>query len=174
MFSDPEKNIAQLVVDPGYVVADLGSGAGHYSIALAKAVEETGTVYAIEVQQDLLTKLQLQAQKEGLKNIKTIWADFEDVNGTTLQSQSVDRVIISNTLFQLPDKEGALKEAYRILKPGGRFLLVDWLDSFGGLGPQMEHIVPPNQGRQLSESAGFIFDKDILAGEHHYGMIFKK
>lgn len=174
MFSDPEKNISQLVVDPGYVVADLGSGAGNYSIALAKAVESTGTVYAIEVQQDLLTKLQLHAQQAGLKNIKTIWADFEDVNGSTLPTESVDRVVISNTLFQLPDKEGALKEAYRILKSGGKFLLVDWVDSFGGLGPQPEHIVPPNQGRKLSESAGFVFEKDIMAGEHHYGMIFKK
>ena len=67
-----------------------------------------------------------------------------------------------------------MKEALRILKPKGQLLLIDWSESFGGIGPHANQVITPDMARVLCESAGFIFDKHIKVGDHHYGMIFKK
>lgn len=174
MFSDPLRNIQQLGVDPGMRVADLGSGAGFYSLELAKVVGETGRVFAIDVQQELLTKLKNQARNQSLTNIEVIWGDIDELNGSKLQDNSVDRVLVANILFQSDDKDVLAKEARRILKPGGMLLLVDWSDSFGGLGPQPSRIISEEQGKAIFENAGFSFLRDIKAGEHHYGIVFKK
>lgn len=174
MFSQPEKNIEQFAVDPGMKVVDLGSGAGFYSLAMAKSVGKTGKVFAVDVQQELLLRLKNEAFKAGLENIEIIWGDIDEENSTRLADNSVDRVLIANTLFQTDDKDAVSKEAYRILKPKCTALLIDWSDSFGGLGPHNSRIIKPEQGKIIFEKAGFSFLRNIRAGDHHYGMIFIK
>lgn len=174
MFSQPEKNIEQFHIDPGMSVADLGAGAGFYSIPLAKAVGPSGKVYAVDVQKDLLSKLQNDSQVAKAYNIKLVWGDLDEPKGSTLPNESVDRVVIANTLFQVEEKDILIEEAYRILRKNGKLLFVDWIDSFGGLGPQSKDIIKPDVARTLFESNDFSFLKDIKAGEHHYGFVMKK
>lgn len=172
MFSQPEKNLEQFHVDPGMSVADLGSGSGFYSLAASTMVGSSGKVYAIEVQKELVDKLQNEARHRNIENIFTIWGDIESPHGTTLADAIVDRVIIANTLFQVLHKEGLLKEARRILKPKGKVLLVDWTDSHGGLGPHPKKVITAKMAREIFEQHGFIFDRSVTVGDHHYGMIF--
>lgn len=174
MFLEPEKNLSQFHIDPGMSVLDLGSGAGYYTFLLAKIVGPSGKIYALDVQQELLSKLKKDATDKNLSNIEIIWSDLDEVNGTTLRDNSVDRVLIANTLFQMEKKDVFISEAYRVLKPKGKMLLIDWSDSYGGLGPKASDVVKPDAARVLSEQAGFIFQKSIMAGEHHYGMVFSK
>ena len=174
MFSNPEKNIEQFHVDPGMSVADLGSGAGFYSIALAKVVGPSGRVYAVDIQKELLSKIQTDAAAQGVHNIKLVWGDLDEVGGTKLPDRSVDRATITNTLFQIENKDALIDEAHRILKPNGKLLFVDWKDSYGGLGPQPKEIITYDVARTLFESNGFVFEKDIQTGDHHYGFVLKK
>lgn len=174
MFSQPDKNIDQFHVDPGMLVADLGSGAGFYAIALAKKVGPSGRVYAVDVQKELLSKIQNDAMSQGVHNIKLVWGDLSEKKGSTLHDNSVDRVVIANTLFQIEDRDIVIEEAYRILKPKGKLLFVDWRDSYGGLGPKPKDIIKPDVARVLFESNSFEFEKDIIAGDHHYGFVLKK
>jgi len=174
MFSQPDKNIDQFHVDPGMSVADLGSGSGFYTIALAKKVGSAGRVYSIDVQKELLSKIQNEARNQGVHNIKLIWGDLNAKKGSNLLDSFVDRVVVANLLFQVEDKDEVIEEAYRILKPKGKLLFVDWRDSFGGLGPQPKDIVKPDVARVLFEENGFEFEKEIMAGDHHYGFVFKK
>lgn len=174
MFSDPQKNVDQFAVDPGMKVADLGSGAGFYSLALARTVGENGQIYAVDIQQDLLMKLKKEADSENLENIEIIWGNIEDPKGSQLKDDGVDRVILANVLFQTKDKEAAVKEAHRILKPKGTLLYIDWSDSFGGLGPAAHYLVSESQAKSIFEKVGFEHVRNIDAGDHHYGMIFKK
>lgn len=174
MFSQPEKNIEQFSVDPGMKVVDMGSGAGFYTLSLAKFVGKTGRVFAVDVQQELLLKLKNEAFKNGLENIEIVWGDIDEENSTRLSDNSVDRVLIANTLFQADDKDAVAKEAFRILKPKCTVLVIDWTDSFGGLGPHTSRIIKPEQTKVIFERAGFKFLRDIRAGDHHYGIIFVK
>jgi arsenite methyltransferase len=173
-FSNPERNIEQLSLSPGMVVADFGAGAGFLAVAAAEAVGEDGKVYVLDIQQELLTKATHLAKEHHLDTLAFVRADLEAPEGSTLPESSVDVVIISNLLFQAEDKRAIVKEAYRILRNGGRMLVVDWRESFGGLGPQPEHIFPEDQARAVAESAGFSCMQEIDAGVYHYGLIYKK
>lgn len=174
MFAHPEKNVEQFNIEPGMSIADFGAGVGFYSIALAKAVGPSGRVYAIDIQKDLLSKLQNDAEKENLHNIKLIWSDLDLPKSSTLDDNDIDRVVIANVLFQLEDKDIILEEARRILKPGGKMLFIEWRDSFGGMGPRQEDVVREDVAKTLIESHGFKFERDINTGDHHYGFVVKK
>lgn len=174
MFSEPTKIIEQCGIQAGQEIADLGSGSGFYSLAAGRALMATGKVYAIDVQKDLLSKLKNQATKEGIYNLEVVWGDIEKPNGTKLRDSSVDLTMLCNVLFQIENKPGIIKEIKRILKPGGRTLLVDWGDSFGGIGPHAGSVVKKDVARDMFEKAGFHVDREIQAGSQHYGFIFKK
>ncbi len=174
MFSDPIKNVEQASIRLGSVVADLGSGSGHYAKASARAVGESGKVYAVDIQKDMLTRLKNDAGKEGFQNIEIVWGDIEKIGGTKLKDELADTALITNLMFQIGDKASVAKEAYRILKHGGTLLVVDWTDSFGGLGPHADAIFSEEMAVQTFSEAGFVKQKNIKAGEHHYGIIFSK
>lgn len=174
MFSDPIKNIEQCGIQAGMDIADFGSGSGHYSIAASRALMSTGRVYAIDVDKELLSRLKNNSTKEGLYNIEVVWGNVEKPNGAKLRDSSVDLIFICNLLFQLDDKIGTINEAKRILKPGGKVLVVDWADSFGGIGPKPIDVVKKVKAKELFEKHGFSLDREISAGAHHYGFIYKK
>ena len=174
MFSDPVKNVEQCGIQAGQKIADLGAGSGFYTLAAAKALAATGLVYAVDVQKDLLTKLKNAATKEGLYNIEVVWGDAEKPGGTKLRENSIDLAFICNVLFQMEDKQSVITETKRILVHGGRALVVDWSDSFGGLGPKKEMVVSKAAATEMFEKRGFHLDREISAGAHHYGLIFKK
>jgi len=173
-FSNPKRSIEQFALEPGMEVADFGAGSGHLAVEAAEAVGEEGTVYVIDIQRDVLTKATHLAKEHHLDRLVFIRSDLETPNGSTLETESVDAVIVSNILFQLENKQGVLEEVQRILRPDGRLLLVDWRDSFGGIGPQPEHVVQEQEAREMTEKAGLVFLSDIDAGAYHYGMIFQK
>lgn len=173
MFSDPEQNVKKINIDPGMKVADLGSGAGFYSIAAAKLTGPSGRIYAIDVQKSLLEKIKKESLGQGISNVETIWTDLDEPGGAKLSDKAVDRVILANVLFQVENKDNLIKEAKRILKPNGKLLFIDWTDSYGGIGPQKSDVIKPDVARVMFEDQGFSFEKDIDVGSHHYGFVFK-
>jgi ubiquinone/menaquinone biosynthesis C-methylase UbiE len=175
-FSDPQKNIEQFGLSEGMSVADLGAGVGAYTIAAVKAVGNTGRVYAVEVQKDFLQNIKEAISREGIDddNVEVIRGDIERIGKTKIDDGIIDAAIVSNVLFQMEDKQGFLNELKRILKYGGRVLVVDWEDSFGGMGPHKDHIVSYSNARELFESENFNFIKDISAGDHHWGFVVER
>ncbi|MEK7118695.1 MAG: class I SAM-dependent methyltransferase [Patescibacteria group bacterium] len=174
MFSSPEKNIEQLHLADGGIVADFGAGSGAYTVAAAKAMHGTGKVYAIDVQKGILTRLERSCREERLGNVSFIWGDLEKLGGTKLADGSCDVVILSNILFQVPDKKAAMGEAKRVLRLGGILLVIDWMESFNNMGPTKERVFPEADGRKLAEELGFLFDRPINAGNYHYGLVLRK
>lgn len=174
MFVQPSDVVDALEMPAGSMVADFGAGSGAYTIAAALALNGSGRVYAVDVQKDLLVRLKSTATRQGIGNVDVIWGDCEKLGGTTLRDQSVDFVIIANMLFQAPDKLAVLKEAKRVLRPGGRgrILIVDWSGSFKNMGPTREQVVTEIEAKKLAESIGCITERSIPAGTHHYGILF--
>ena len=172
MFVDPNKNIAQLGLHVGMRVADFGSGTGFYVKAASAHVGNSGKVYAIEVQKGMVKRLESEIKQWKLSNVDCIWGDIENIGGTKIAEKSMDAVIISNVLFQVEDKLGLIDEAKRILKKQGKVLLIDWKESFGGMGPAPHHVVDEKKARELFTKRGFKFVENIAAGDHHYGIIF--
>ncbi len=172
MFSNPELNIAKLGLKDGMKVADLGAGMGLYSKAASKRIGSNGIVYAVEVQKDLLKKLEAEIKDWKITNIKGIWGDIEEKGGTKIADHIIDAVIISNVLFQIEDKLGLVDETKRILKKGGKVLFIDWSNSFNKMGPIPEHIINEKEVIELFSSRGLKLLEKITISDHHYGIIF--
>jgi len=172
MFLDPNKNIGQLGLREGMRVADFGAGSGFNTRAASAYVGHTGKVYAIEVQKSLVKKLEDDLREAKISNVSCIWGDIEKKGGTKLSDKSVDAIIISNVLFQVPDKLGLIDEAKRILKDDGKVLLIDWQESFGNLGPTFDTVVSKSMAEDLFHRRGFKTLETISTGPHHYGIIF--
>lgn len=177
--SGPKLIISQLDILSGQDIADLGTGAGAYALALAEKLLGNGNnsrVFAIDVQKNLLEKIQTEAEIKGFYNLKTIWGDIEAHEGTRLRDNSIDWVFLANTLFQAEDKNALLREALRIVRPGGKFILVDWSSGLGqgAIGPSSVQVIPENEAKTICENIGFEFVKNLSAGEHHYCLVFKK
>lgn len=173
MFSDPQKNIALFEIATGMKIVDLGAGSGFYSIEAAKKTGPSGRVYAVDVQQDLLNKLKNSATLAGVHNIEVVWGNIEKIGGTKLREAIADRVILSNTLFQIAveDRDNLVLEIKRLLKSGGKVMVVDW-DAGSPLSPKT--LVPRVVAEGIFQKNGFKIDKSFDAGDHHYGIIFIK
>lgn len=171
-FADPKSNILQLGLREGMKVADLGAGSGHYSIAAAGVVGIDGRVYAVDVQEEVLKHAIDSAHLIGLRNVEMVWGNIERKGGTKLRDHSMDAAILSNTLFQLAEPKQTIAEILRILKPGGRLLVVDWAGAYGGMGPHPEQVVSEHAAEELFITGGFHKLKDFRAGAHHYAIVF--
>jgi len=173
MFSDPVKNLKMFGLKETDIVADLGAGTGFYSIAAGHMVPK-GRVYAVEIVKDFLTTIKNKVKEAHLNNVEILWGDIEKIGGTKIKDNTLDAVLASNVLSQVTDKEKFILETKRILKNKGRVLLVDWSDVSSSVGPNLGGVISKNKMREMFERKGFILERDINAGAHHYGMIFTK
>jgi ubiquinone/menaquinone biosynthesis C-methylase UbiE len=172
-FADPTVNIRAMGIEPGMRVVDFGAGSGAYALAAARIVGQSGRVYAVDVQKDLLVRIKNSAAEEGIDWLEIVWGDFEKTEGSHVKNASVDVVILSNTLFQIEHIPSALAEAKRVLRKNGRLVIVDWTDSFGGMGPEPQRVVTKEKALTLAKEAGFTLFREFTAGAHHYGIILK-
>lgn len=169
---NPKTLLEKINIQPDWVVADFGSGSGHWAVELAKLVGEKGKVYAIDILRSTLESVQTLAKIHNVSNIETRWSDIEKTSG--LEQDSCDLVVISNLFFQADQSNYkiVLEEAFKVLKEDGRVLVVDW---------KPEAKIGPEQDQRAStgeiEKIGLSFFKrveKIEAGENHWGLLFFK
>lgn len=163
----PEEVVSLLHISERDVVADLGAGNGYFTVPIAKVAK---TVYAVDVQQEMLHFLKQHAEKERVENISYI---LSDVTATTIPSQSVDQGLMAFVLHEVADREAVFAEIARIMKPNGAFLLVEWEAVESDMGPPIHERIP---SQQLMDEVKKTFADVRLVHFHPsvYGIVMKK
>ncbi len=174
-FTDPEKILFAAGLTAGQTAVDLGAGSGFFSLAAAKIVGEQGMVYPVDILETALDHIAAEARMKGLRNIKTARADLEQTESAAIiPPGTIDFVIVSNILHQLRNKNNLFLEAYRLLKTGGKLLVLDWNDQPSPIGPAAAERVSPAEALKLVQAANFKPAGEVPSDVYHYGLTFIK
>ncbi len=173
-FLDPRLLASHFHIEPGSSVVDFGAGAGTFVPALAEKVGTEGRVVACECQRPLVDRIGTLAKKHGYWQVEPQWCDVEQVAGVRVADETIDFGLLINTLYQLQSHESAIAELRRIVRSGGVVYVVDWIDSFAGIGPHSTQVVSRDQVIALFEGMYFIYEREYPAGAYHYGLAFRK
>lgn len=172
-FLNPELLLSAIPITSGMVIADFGCGNGYYSVAAATLTSNKGEVYSIDILEDALSQTATLAKLTGLKNIITKQCDLEKFGGCDLPVTSCDLVIIGSLLHQVQNKENVIREAYKVLKTGGKLLIVEWKPE-AVFGPVAKERIVLSEARGLLEKQGLRSLRELSAGAYHYALLFEK
>jgi len=167
-------------IEKGEKVADLGCGGGYFTIPVARIVGEKGKVYAVDIMEGSIEAVRSNVYQEKLGNVEVIRANLEKKNSLSdwIKTGDCQSVILANVLCTAIEKKLLIQEGKRILAPGGKLVVVDWVkdvkDVFRNFGPPVETRMTEKEVKELLTKAGFVFDKSFEAGRFHFGMMFKK
>ena len=115
--------VPALKLKPGDSVADIGAGTGYYTRRLAKAVGETGSVYAVEIQQEMLDLLTNKLAGENIRNVKPVLGTITDPK---LPRAAVDLILLVDVYHEFDHPFEMVQAMTRALKPGGRMVFVEF------------------------------------------------
>jgi ubiquinone/menaquinone biosynthesis C-methylase UbiE len=180
LWPTPGATLRQLGVTSGETVAEIGCGNGYFALPAAR-ITTPSPVYALDIDETLLNELASLADRSGIGNITTINGDARSLTGQL--PEPVDTVLIANTFHGIDDTETFVREAYESLRPGGRFIVVNW----EAREREQTHIAgeprgPPTELRlsagetehTVLTAAAFDLTKTIALPPHHYGLVFDR
>ncbi len=115
--------LANLGMEPGMTICDIGCGNGYYSLPLARFVGPQGRVLAVDIQPEMLAMLRDRAEKEGIENITPI---LSSLHNPRLPDKSVDLILLVDVYHEFSHPEQMLAAMHRALKPEGRIVLLEY------------------------------------------------
>lgn len=118
----PDRVMEHLGIEPGDHVADIGAGDGYFSFILADAVGPSGRVYAVEVDDDLIEKLETSVKDKGVTNVTVIKGDFDDPR---LPDGTVDLAFLCHSYHHIEDRSGYFNRLRNDLGRNGRVAIID-------------------------------------------------
>ncbi len=165
----PDRIMDALGVADGSVVADIGAGAGWFTIRLARRVGPQGLVFAQDVQQEMLNAISRRVQREGLNNVRPVLGRGADPN---LPANRLDVALVVDAFHEIEDRVTMLTNIARALKPQGRIGVVDFRPEGSGPGPDPEERVSPDDVVRDAEKAGLRLAQDETFLPFQYFLIF--
>ena len=173
-FIDPQQVIDTLDIKEGMIVADFGCGTGYFSFPLSKSVGPNGKVFALDILKEKLEAIESQAKILSMNNIVTKRVNLEVVGGSKLEESSVDWVFLVNMLFQNKFKRQIFEEVKRVLKKGGKVLVVEWNANDSTLGPSESLRVSKDEITSIGQEVGLSIIKEQKMSDYHFGIILEK
>jgi len=128
----PDQIMDALGIADGSTVADIGAGAGWFTIQLARRVGPNGVVYAQDVQRQMLEAIRRRVSREGLQNVQARLGTGSDPN---LPARAIDAILVVDAYPAVEDRVTFLRNLSRALKPSGRIGVVNYKPGQGGPGP---------------------------------------
>ncbi len=166
---DPETLWDRTGLAPGMTVVDVGAGTGYYDWSASDRVGATGCVYAVDVSPELVALVRERARAQGRRNVRAVRSRPDRI---PLPGRVADRVLLANLLHGVAPT--TVREAVRLLRPGGRLLDVDWAKRPTPNGPPVEHRLSATEARRALEAYGLRALTTAPHGPEHYVVILEK
>jgi predicted methyltransferase len=164
---DPSAVVSLLGLRPGMVVGDLGPGAGHFTLRIARAIEPDGVVYALDASQDNLDDLVRAADERGIATLRAVRVPRDRLE----IPEPVELLFVSATYHHLPDPSAYFARARTCLRPGGSVAILESRRE-GVLAPwRGHHASSPRRVMREMADAGYRFvgTHDVVRG-HWFGL----
>ena len=159
-YQKPDEVMKALALREGEVLADIGSGSGYFTLRFARAVGDTGRVYAVDISPDMIRHLNRRLRDGGVRNVVPVLADPDD---PLLPDASVDRFVIVDTWHHIEDQAKYLGLLKRMLKPGGQVVHIDFHKRELPVGPPPGMKIAREDLVKQMEGSGF-----KLVAEHSF------
>ncbi len=174
IWQHPEAVMDKLGIAEASVVADIGAGAGWFTIRLARRVGPNGVVYAEDVQQEMLAAISRRVKSLGLTNVKGWLGEDSDPK---LPQASLDAALMVDAYHENDDREervSLLRNLAKALRPNGRIGLIDFKLEGSGPGPAPEERVSPETVITEARAAGLELVSYETFLPYQYFLIFKR
>lgn len=150
IWQKPDEIMDALHIADGATVADVGAGAGWFTVRLARRVGPRGRVYAEDIQRPMLDAINYRVGREGLTNVRTVLGTPEDPK----LPDGLDAVLIVDVYAEVANPVSLLSDVARALEPQGRLGIVDFTREGHGPGPPMDLRVDPAAVVRDARAAG--------------------
>jgi ubiquinone/menaquinone biosynthesis C-methylase UbiE len=172
---DINRILNKIAIEEGQIIAELGCGNfGYFVFPVADLIGSKGKLYAVDILKATLEDIKKRAMLENFQQIETIWSNLEIFKGTKIESMSLDHAFLINILHQSNKKIEILRESIRMLKTGGRLLVIEWKNIASPIGPDSSKRVNKNNLKEASLKLGLMLESEFEVGPYHYGLIFHK
>jgi len=153
---EPDVAIEVLKIAKGASVADIGAGSGYMTVRLAKRVGPAGTVYANDVQPQMLEMLRRRLEKEKIANVTLVQGTVDDPR---LPPASVDLELMVDVYHEFSQPQAMLRGLRQALKPGGRLVLLEYRKEDPSIPIRLEHKMTVAEAKMEVEAEGFTLSK---------------
>lgn len=172
---NPFKIFERIGLRRGAWVADLGCGSrGHFVFPAAQMVGADGKVFAVDIQKIALQSIEKAARHEQFWNIETVWSDIEVVGAARIPDASLDATLVVDNLYLAENRDGLIQEAWRVTKPGGMLLCIEWMPGKTLLGPAGDRRLSDGEADRLWRRHGWAPVEAFEAGEFHYALVYQR
>lgn len=167
----PDEVIAAMDLKEGETVADIGAGSGYFSFRFARKVGDSGRVYAVDINSDMILYMNRRIRDLRLNNVVTMLSDPDD---PLLAEASIDHFFICNTWHHISNQSQYLELIKRMLKPGGRITIVDYFKKELPVGPPPQMKMAREDVIDQMKSGGFTLSQEHAFLPYQYFLIFKQ
>jgi len=167
----PDLLLAELALQPGMSVADIGAGSGYHTRRMAAAVGRTGTVYAVDVQPEMVQLLTTLARDERYANVKPVLSRVDDVK---LPPASVDLAIMVDVYHELEFPFEVLRSIIRSLKPGARVVFVEYRAEDPKVPIKAAHKMTEAQIRREAAAHALVWERTAGVLPWQHIVVFRK
>jgi ubiquinone/menaquinone biosynthesis C-methylase UbiE len=164
-WQDPEKIFPAIGLSAGMVFVDIGCGEGYFTLPAARKVGIGGKVFAADINSGAVAALGKSAAVEGLDNLS---AEVKAAEETVFCEGCADIVFFGIDLHDFADPHKVLHNAWKMLKPSGRLIDLDWKDEPMDMGPPPAKRFSVHKAQGMIEAAGFRILTVQDAGPYHY------
>lgn len=168
-YQKPHEVITALGLKPGEVIADIGSGSGYFTLRLAAHVGESGRVYGVDVDPEMVRALNRRVRDAAARNVHVILADPDD----PLLPEPVDRFLIVDTWHHIANQAQYLSRMRRLLQPGGQVVMIDFQKRELPLGPPPAMKIAREDLIRQMEANGFVLAKEHTFLPYQYFLVFE-